>query len=231
MLPERQLGLDPILEHDQPSLAKPRYLALRELLVGEVRERSAAPQRECGPEAFARDLGIALRERVTTAARELVEPVGIDLIRFDRERVPAPTSDQEPIAELLAQVRDVDLDRLGGGRGRLPAPEPHHELLGGDQTRGVAGAASAAPSAASGRQAEPDWRRLPRRGLEFRTAHRRAPSRRIVPGATKGALPIYNRTRRPSLRHSCQRTAAFTNSLCTRTAGCTKQLCVTPLKA
>ena len=43
---ERQIGLDALLERQQPELVEPGDLGLRELLVGEVRERRAAPHVE-----------------------------------------------------------------------------------------------------------------------------------------------------------------------------------------
>ena len=46
MAPEREVGVDPLLEHDRAELLEPRDLVLRERLVQEVGERGAAPERE-----------------------------------------------------------------------------------------------------------------------------------------------------------------------------------------
>ncbi len=43
---EREIGLDPLLEHDRAELLEPGDLGLRERLVQEVRERGAAPEAE-----------------------------------------------------------------------------------------------------------------------------------------------------------------------------------------
>jgi hypothetical protein len=44
---EREVGLDPLLERGEAEFLEPSDLGLRERLVGEVRERVAAPQVQC----------------------------------------------------------------------------------------------------------------------------------------------------------------------------------------
>ena len=46
MAPECEVGVDPSLEGREPQLLDPADRRLRERLVGEVGQRSAAPQRE-----------------------------------------------------------------------------------------------------------------------------------------------------------------------------------------
>ena len=54
MVPERELGVDPLLDRDEPQLLEPLDLAAGELLVREVAERVAAPERERGLERLER---------------------------------------------------------------------------------------------------------------------------------------------------------------------------------
>src|ERR671928_222043 len=44
--PEREVGLDPVLQGREAQLLEPPDLVLREWLVGEVRERRPAPERK-----------------------------------------------------------------------------------------------------------------------------------------------------------------------------------------
>ena len=48
VMTEREVGLDAVLERDQPQLLEPRDLVLRERLVGEIGQRRPAPERERG---------------------------------------------------------------------------------------------------------------------------------------------------------------------------------------
>src|SRR5262249_25767656 len=69
--PERQIGIDALLEHRQPELLEARDLDLRERLVGEVGERRASPERQ------------RLVQAVRIAAcDELLESLEVELTRL-----------------------------------------------------------------------------------------------------------------------------------------------------
>ena len=88
--PEREVGLDPLLERDRAELLEPRDLRLRERLVEEVGERGTAPERErLAQSALGRD-GISAFERGAPILCEPREAVEIDALgRRARARSPA----------------------------------------------------------------------------------------------------------------------------------------------
>ena len=53
LLPDREVGVDPVLERLKPRLLQPRDRALRERLIGEIGQRRAAPQRQRLPQPLA----------------------------------------------------------------------------------------------------------------------------------------------------------------------------------
>ena len=121
MAAERQVGLDALLQRGEPQLLEPRGLGLREGLVGEVRERRPAPQRERLAEQrarLARVAGVsAAPSRDSRSNRSSVERV-----RSTAARSPARASRSAPCRAPCA-ARDVDLQRLGRCRRRPLAPQ------------------------------------------------------------------------------------------------------------
>ena len=87
---ERQVGLDALFERQQPELGQPSDLGLRELLVGEVRERRTAPHVERLLEQAAGPPGVIALERLATVGAEALESAGVELVRLDVEYVAAP---------------------------------------------------------------------------------------------------------------------------------------------
>ena len=84
MTAERELGVDSVLERCEAQLLEPRACGLGEALVGEVRERRAAPERERLAQ---------LRRRVrecglSRVPQQRLEPVEVDLILLDLEQIP-----------------------------------------------------------------------------------------------------------------------------------------------
>ena len=67
--------------------------------------------------------GVTPLECLAPVLCEPREPIGIDPIRADLERVAAAARDQHPVAENLAKPRNVDLNGLGGRVRRAIAPE------------------------------------------------------------------------------------------------------------
>ena len=78
MTAERQLRLDSLLERDEPELVQPTSLVRDDAAVANVRERRAAPQRECGSQAVRREPGSAARQCVAPFAVEPFEPPRVD---------------------------------------------------------------------------------------------------------------------------------------------------------
>jgi hypothetical protein len=64
---------------------------------------------------------------------ELLEPVHVELAGGDLQDVAAGPGEQHLVAERLAELRDVALQRLGGGLLRLLAPELLDQALAPDE--------------------------------------------------------------------------------------------------
>ena len=129
MAPEREVGVDPLLERGQTAFLKALDVAAGELVVGEVGERGPAPQRERLaqlPRRLARRGGARL-------LHELLEAVRVELARGDAQHVATGARQQHILAERLAQLRDVALQRLGGGLRPLLAPELVDQALAPDE--------------------------------------------------------------------------------------------------
>ena len=91
--PEREVGLDPLLERDGAELLEPRDLGLGERLVEEVGERRAAPERERLAQRALGRRRVAALERRAPLLREPGEAVEVDaLAARARARTPARAS-------------------------------------------------------------------------------------------------------------------------------------------
>ena len=126
---KRKVGLDPLLEHGEAALLEARDLGPSEVVVGEIGQRRPAPQRE----RFAQLLGRFPRLGVACLVDQLLEPVHVELAGGDLQDVAAGPGEQHLVAERLAQLRDVALQRLGGGLRRLLAPELLDQALAPDE--------------------------------------------------------------------------------------------------
>ena len=124
---EREVGLDALLEGDQPQLLQARDLS-REILMGEIGQRRPAPERQGLAELFGGDRGFGS----TGVADELLEAGQVELVRADLEHVARRAGDQGVRAERPAQPPDLDLHDLRGGRRRTFVPETVDQRLGGD---------------------------------------------------------------------------------------------------
>ena len=77
---ERQVCVDALFERDQAQLVEPRDLLLGERLVGEVRQRWAAPQREPLTQPLRRAIRLARGERALTGTHRSLEPLHVDIV-------------------------------------------------------------------------------------------------------------------------------------------------------
>ncbi len=133
---ERQVRVDPSLEGNRALLLEPCDLRLCEVLVRDVGERRAAPERE--PLAQARSgLGRAVvLERRRALADELLEALDVELAGLDAQRVRAPVRLKPPslaVAQPAPQLRDMVLQNLGGRGGRRSTPQRVDQSLAGDR--------------------------------------------------------------------------------------------------
>jgi hypothetical protein len=138
--PQGELRVDPILDRGQTQLLQARDRRLGERVVGEIRERRAAPQCQSVVEQTERTIGLAVLEGPMTRASQPFEPLCIHLLAFDAEHVAGRLRDQHlgrragQAARLqdTAQLPHIHLERLGGSaRSALP-PDVVHQQVGGD---------------------------------------------------------------------------------------------------
>ena len=121
---ERELRLDLELLGAGAQVRQARGFGLRERLVGEIRERLAAPESQPLLEPRGGPLGPARGVLGARLAEQALEAVGVDALGVDLELIAALARDQQLRAagQSLAQTRDVHLDGLGRGLGRRRRP-------------------------------------------------------------------------------------------------------------
>jgi hypothetical protein len=125
---EREVGLDPLLERNESQLLQPSDLGRCEVLVREIGERRAPPERQSLAE-----LGGGRGRLGTTRLRhQPLESSEIELVPIDAQDVAGRASGEHVAAERLAQPPDLDLDDLRRGRRRTFPPEPVDQLVGRD---------------------------------------------------------------------------------------------------
>ena len=129
---EREVGFDPVLPRGQAKLFEPSDLRLRERLVGKVRERRPTPEPERLPELLCGHLRLGTARR----ADQLFELREIEVGMVDVQHVSRRTRDENAVAELLPQRRDVNLNGLRGSRGWRLSPELVNERVGRDDLVG-----------------------------------------------------------------------------------------------
>ena len=133
---EHELRLDQPFERDGMQLVEPGGLALRERLVGEVGQRRAAPQRERLLEGRHRGLRASRVELGPGLRHEPLEPVRVELLGVELELVAVVARDDHvrgPASERLPEPGDVHLQRLGGRRRRVLAPQLVDHAIGAER--------------------------------------------------------------------------------------------------
>src|ERR671923_957123 len=109
MAPSGEIAIDALFDPREPQRFQTRDVGLREALIGEVGERDTAPERE----------GIVEASFLLQALRALE----IELVGFDAQEVAGRARHEPLLAEQLAELRHVYLQRLERGLGRLVFPE------------------------------------------------------------------------------------------------------------
>ena len=98
---EREIGVDPPLERDEPELLEPCDRGLGERLVCEIGQGLAPPQRERLSQRRRRRLRLAVLRRID----EPLEAVEVELVSRDSQRVPRGARDEDVLrAERLAEL-------------------------------------------------------------------------------------------------------------------------------
>jgi hypothetical protein len=118
--PEREVGLDPVLQRRQTQLLEARDGRLRERLIAEIGQRGAAPQPESVTQQYDRPRRIAGGERLTSLLDQRAKAVDVELAVRDPQQVAAAAGDQDtavrgtvnlaaPVLQQLAEPVDVSL--------------------------------------------------------------------------------------------------------------------------
>jgi len=137
-----EVGLKAQLERDQPRLLQPADRTRGEGLVAEVEERLPPPQQERLPQNVAGFLRCTLLEEPPSVSERLLEALQIQRTRLELQHVAELAGYEHAGAERLAQLRDVDLERLHGAPRRTLPPERvdepllRHRLAGVEQQHG-----------------------------------------------------------------------------------------------
>ena len=125
----REVCVDPALDRGQAQLLEPGGLE-REVDVG---ERLAAPE----VERLAQERGRARGLGACRLGRQPLEPAQVELVRFAAEDVARRARLDRTVAERLAQLRDVDLERRRRRRRRRVGPELVDQPLDRDDPAGL----------------------------------------------------------------------------------------------
>ena len=125
--PEREVGLDPLLQRQAAQLLEAGRLRLHELLVREVSQRLSSPERQSRAKCRRALRGLLSRG----SFQEPLELVEVELARPHAQEVPGAVCLQRVsrCSECLAKVGDVDLDRLCGGPGNTARPQVVREPI------------------------------------------------------------------------------------------------------
>ena len=129
--PELEVGVDPLLERGEPELLEAQPRRDPERLTVELRERRAAPQRECLVEQGRPLTHVPRRARFVAQRGEAVE---VERAVLDGEHITGRPRCQRGAArsECLPKTRDVHLERRPRRLGGRVAPQLVDQRLGRD---------------------------------------------------------------------------------------------------
>ena len=125
MLPDGEVGVDPILERRETQLSQPPDLVLGERVVPKIGERRPPPE----PERLTETRFGLRRIHAPRLLHKSLEAGGVELRVLDPKRVARRMRYEHAVAERLTQARDVHLHVLRGSRRRPLPPQPVHERV------------------------------------------------------------------------------------------------------
>ncbi len=122
--PEGEVELQPVLERGQPHALEPRALAGGAAEQLDVGQRQAPEQVEAGAQLRRGAFLVAGGAQAAGVVQVALEALEVQRPGRQLDRIAArPGHDRLALAELLPQLGDVHLQRLGGGGGRVVAPQ------------------------------------------------------------------------------------------------------------
>ena len=136
MAAEREVAVDPVHQRRQPELIELEDLFTAVRFEQQTREGRSAPE----PEPLAQQLGsrleLARGFALARGGEQLPQTRDVQLVVVDPEAVAAVRSRDRVVtvpSQRLAQLGDVDVDRLLRGRRRRRPPELVDQALAGDE--------------------------------------------------------------------------------------------------
>ena len=128
---KREIGVDTVGERRQVNLLESPDLRLRKGLVGEIRERRSAPEREGFEKRPCRQPRTPRAQDPSALLDQPLESIGVELVPPHTKEIAGGPGNQHvlgvargaPSSERLSQLGDVHLHDLHGPRRRPPGPE------------------------------------------------------------------------------------------------------------
>ena len=133
----RQVRVNRALQRNQAELVKARRDRPRARLVGEIRERRPAPQRQRPAELHRGHAKAPLVERPRARARPTLEDPQVERAVGHRGDIAAPPRRDRITAQNLAQLRDIRLKHVSSGDRWLLGPDLVHKPRDGHNLVGV----------------------------------------------------------------------------------------------
>jgi hypothetical protein len=137
--PDPEIGVDAILDRPEAYLLEPCDLGARELVVRELRQSLPAPERQRLAEPQTGRPRVALECRAGVGS-EALETARVELAVVEPQHVPRRMGDDRPSelgTECPTKLGDEVLERLRGGRRRIPGPELVDQPVAGDDLAAV----------------------------------------------------------------------------------------------
>jgi hypothetical protein len=129
---EREIDVDAEFDRGQPDLLEPGNGRLREVLVSEVGQRAAPPQRQGLANPGRRLTGTAAGQQGSPVVHQPLEPVQVEFVGSRTCSSPSHPATSCARLERHAQTRNVQPEGGAGGPGRVHAPDRVDKLLGPD---------------------------------------------------------------------------------------------------
>ena len=118
-----QIRLDSILERSKPCLLQTSRLVLSKCVIGKVRQRRTAPQRQRTLQMPGGRGPILSLERAPPLGHQFLESVDVEMTAVERYYVTVTLGPQHFVTKRTAQLRDIPLDQLGRTPGRVLLPQ------------------------------------------------------------------------------------------------------------
>ena len=134
---ELELGGDPPLEREQPSLLEPLRLGGRERRVLKIRERASTPKAKRLAQAVVCARRVACRRGSAPLLEQRLEPFEIQFARIDSDHIAGRSALDPVCANRSTQAGDVIVECVAGAGRRRCAPQPIDQSIARDRLVGI----------------------------------------------------------------------------------------------